>query len=468
MNKTKDYKTIWFKDVKEVSGPLIIVNGVGDVSYQEIVLIKFSNGTVRQGQVLVAEKNIAVIQIFGSNIGLDTKETKVAFTGSPAKMPVSEKMLGRVFNGLGKLIDGGPEYIPEIEQDINGNPINPYARANPDDFIQTGISSIDVLNTLVRGQKLPIFSMSGLPHPRVASQIARQAKVYRDPKPEDQNFVIVFGAIGTTHDEAQSFIRDFERTGVLANTVLFTNLADDPVVERITLPRMALTTAEYFAFEKGKHVMVILTDITNYANALREVSAARKEIPGRRGYPGYMYTDLAMMYERSGVVKGGKGSITMLPILSMPDDDKTHPIPDLTGYITEGQIAFSRRLHANGIYPPIDVLSSLSRLKVEPDKTREDHKQVADQVFASYARGNELRELAQILGESSLSTEDKAFIKFSEEFENNFVRQSESEDRSIAESLDLAWELLAILPQKSLKRIKKDLIDKYHPDKQSS
>lgn len=454
---------LWFKNIKEVAGPLIVVEGVGDVSYQEIAEVKFPDGSVKKGQVLFAEKNKAVVQIFGSSMGLNTANTLVSFTGKPAELGLSTEMLGRIFNGLGNLIDGGPEYIAETYKDINGEPINPFARSMPDNFLQTGISSIDLLSTLVRGQKLPIFSMSGLSHSKLATQIARQATVFKDGEALS-DFVIVFGAMGVTNDEAQEFIGDFEKTGVLANSVLFTNLANDPVVERITLPRMALTTAEYFAFEKGKHVLVILTDITNYANALREVSSARKEIPGRRGYPGYMYTDLAMLYERAGVVKGGEGSVTMLPILTMPDDDKTHPIPDLTGYITEGQIALSRKLHRAGIYPPIDVLTSLSRLKDKGTgvgKTREDHSQVANQVFASYAKGIELRDLAQILGESSLSETDKAYIKFAESFEEKLIKQGQDENRSIQETLSIAWELLKILPVKQLKRIKDDMIEKY-------
>lgn len=454
---------LWFKNVNEVAGPLVVVEGVGDVGYQEIAEIKFPDGQIKKGQVLMAEKDKAVVQIFGSNIGLSTQNTEVSFTGYPAKMPVSEKMLGRVFNGLGEIIDGGPNYIPEKQLDINGEPINPYAREMPNAFLQTGISAIDLLSTLVRGQKLPIFSGSGLPHSTIATQIARQATVYENGS-ESKDFVIIFGAMGITSDESQDFLSDFEKTGVLANTVLFMNLANDPVVERITLPRVALTTAEYFAYEKDKHVLVLLTDITNYANALREVSSARKEIPGRRGYPGYLYTDLAMMYERAGVVKKGKGSVTMLPILSMPDDDKTHPIPDLTGYITEGQVALSRRLHRAGVYPPIDVLSSLSRLKDKgtgEGKTREDHPDMANQVFASYAKGLELRDLAQILGESSLSDTDRAYIKFAQQVEDKLIRQGRDENRTIQQTLEISWELMKILPRKQLKRLKDNMVEKY-------
>lgn len=455
---------VWHKQIQEVFSPLLVVSGVEGVAYEEMVEVEYGGGRRQFGRVLEAHQGKAVIQLFGSPIGVDTANTKVRFLGKTATMPVSLSMLGRVFSGLGEVIDGGNQIIPDKNLDINGNPINPYSREYPNDFIQTGISTIDGLNTLVRGQKLPIFSLSGLPHARLAAQIARQAKVINSN--QDDKFAIVFGAIGTTFAESAYFIEEFEKTGALNRSVLFINQANDPVIERITLPRMALTTAEYLAYEHNMHVLVILTDITNYANALREISAARKEIPGRRGYPGYMYTDLAGLYERAGRINGSKGSVTQIPILTMPDDDKTHPIPDLTGYITEGQIVFSRELHQKEIYPPVDVLASLSRLKdkgVGESKTREDHAGLANQLFAAYAKGKEVRELAAILGESSLTVEDKLYIRFTIEFEDKFVRQSEDEDRSIEETLDIGWKLLGILPLKELKRVKADHIDKYLP-----
>ena len=407
----KEYTTI-----NEVNGPLIIVNKISNVKYDELVEIELSDGEKRRGQVLEVTKDKAIVQMFEGTTGIDISQTKVRFLGKVIQIPVSIDMLGRIFDGSGKPIDNGPEIIPEKRLDINGSPINPYARDYPNDFIQTGISSIDVLNTLVRGQKLPIFSGSGLPHSKVASQIARQARVLG----KEETFSVVFAAMGITFEEANFFISDFRRTGAIEKSVMYINLANDPAIERIITPKMALTTAEYLAFEKNMHVLVILTDMTNYCEALREVSAARKEIPGRRGYPGYLYTDLATLYERAGRIKNKKGSITMVPILSMPEDDKTHPIPDLTGYITEGQIILARELHLKGIYPPINVLPSLSRLKdkgIGKEKTREDHSNVMNQLFASYARGKESKELATILGEAALTEEDKKYVKFSDIFE---------------------------------------------------
>lgn len=451
----------WYKNLQELYGPILVVEGVETPLFEELVEVKLADGSIRQGRVLEAHAGKALVQIFGSTTSLDLEKTQVRFLGDTFQLGVNQSMLGRVFSGFGNVIDGGPAILPEKKLDINGAPINPAQREFPDDFIQTGISTIDGLNTLVRGQKLPIFSGSGLPHSELAAQIARQATVTTAGKEEDSDFAIVFGAIGITFEESQFFIREFERTGALARTALYINLADDPVIERITLPRLALTTAEYLAYEKNMHVLVILTDITNYCNALREISAARKEVPGRRGYPGYMYTDLALLYERAGRVKGSSGSVTQLPILTMPEDDKTHPIPDLTGYITEGQIVLSRELHRKGVYPSVDVLPSLSRIKVSDKKTREDHSGVANQLFAAYAKGKEVRELAQILGESSLSAEDKQYIRFVDAFEDRFVRQGHDENRTIAETLDIGWELLALLPRKELKRVKPAMIEKY-------
>jgi len=453
----KEYTTI-----NEVNGPLIIVNKISNVKYDELVEIELSDGEKRRGQVLEVTKDKAIVQMFEGTTGIDISQTKVRFLGKVIQIPVSIDMLGRIFDGSGKPIDNGPEIIPEKRLDINGSPINPYARDYPNDFIQTGISSIDVLNTLVRGQKLPIFSGSGLPHSKVASQIARQARVLG----KEETFSVVFAAMGITFEEANFFISDFRRTGAIEKSVMYINLANDPAIERIITPKMALTTAEYLAFEKNMHVLVILTDMTNYCEALREVSAARKEIPGRRGYPGYLYTDLATLYERAGRIKNKKGSITMVPILSMPEDDKTHPIPDLTGYITEGQIILARELHLKGIYPPINVLPSLSRLKdkgIGKEKTREDHSNVMNQLFASYARGKESKELATILGEAALTEEDKKYVKFSDIFEEIFVQQGEDENRDIEKSLSIGWDALSNLPVKELKRIKDEYVEKYLP-----
>jgi len=453
----KEYSTI-----TEVNGPLIIVNKIKDVKYDELVEIELSDGEKRRGQVLEVSEDKAIVQMFEGTTGIDISNTKVRFLGRVLEIPVSTDMLGRIFDGSGRPIDKGPKIIPEKRLDINGSPLNPYARDYPNDFIQTGISSIDVLNTLVRGQKLPIFSGSGLPHAKVASQIARQAKVLG----KEESFSVVFAAMGITFEEANFFITDFRRTGAIEKSVMYINLANDPAIERLITPKMALTTAEYLAFEKDMHVLVILTDMTNYCEALREVSAARKEIPGRRGYPGYLYTDLATLYERAGRIKGKKGSITMVPILSMPEDDKTHPIPDLTGYITEGQIILARELHLKGIYPPINVLPSLSRLKdkgIGEEKTRGDHSNVMNQLFASYARGKESKELATILGEAALTEEDKKYVKFSDKFEEIFVQQGEDENRAIEKSLGIGWEALAMLPVNELKRIKDEYIEKYLP-----
>jgi len=453
----KEYKTI-----KEIAGPLMFVDQVEGVKFDELVEIEMKNGEQRRGKVLEVAGNTALVQLFEGSQGLNIEESKVRFTGHSLELPVSTDMLGRVFDGLGRPKDGGPKIIPESRNDINGNPINPAARDYPSEFIQTGISAIDGLNTLVRGQKLPVFSGSGLPHARLAAQVARQAKVLGT----DSKFAVVFAAIGITFEDADYFVSDFKRTGAIDRAVLFMNLANDPAIERIATPRMALTAAEYLAYEKDMHVLVIMTDITNYCDALREVSAARKEVPGRRGYPGYLYTDLATIYERAGRIRDRKGSITQIPILSMPEDDKTHPIPDLTGYITEGQIILSRDLYRKGIMPPIDVLPSLSRLKdkgIGKQKTREDHADTMNQLFASYARGKEAKELAVILGEGALSDTDKLFAKFADEFEKRYVSQGDNEDRSIEHTLTLGWELLSILPRVELKRIKDEYIDKYLP-----
>ncbi len=456
----KEYKTI-----QSIAGPLVLVDKTIDVKYEEMVEIELSSGEKRRGKVLEINEDRALVQMFEGSQEILPKDTTVKFLGKTAKIAVSTEMLGRVFSGAGKPIDGGVEVIADKELDINGNPINPYARDYPNDFIQTGISTIDGLNTLVRGQKLPIFSGSGLPHSRLATQIARQARVISEKGQDDkEKFAIVFAAMGITFEEAHYFIEDFKKTGAIEKSVLFINLADDPVVERISTPRLALTTAEYLAFEKGMHVLVILTDMTNYCEALREVSAARKEVPGRRGYPGYLYTDLATIYERAGRIKGKSGSITQIPILTMPEDDKTHPIPDLTGYITEGQIMLSRVLYNAGIMPPIDVLPSLSRLKdkgIGEGKTREDHSQVLNQLFASYARGKEAKELAVILGEAALSDVDKKFVEFANRFESEFVSQGENENRTIIQTLDLGWKLMSILPVSELKRLKPEMIEKY-------
>ena len=453
----KEYRTI-----HEVSGPLMVVEQVEGVTYDELGEIELADGTLRRCQVLEVDGDKAVVQLFESSAGINLRDSKVRFLGHPLQLAVSGDMLGRVFNGMGQPIDGGPEILPEKYLDINGLPMNPAARDYPNEFIQTGVSTIDGLNTLVRGQKLPIFSGSGLPHAQLAAQIARQAKVLGD----EGNFAVVFAAIGITFEESEYFVNEFKRTGAIDRTVLFTNLANDPAVERIATPRMALTAAEYLAFEKDMHVLVILTDITNYAEALREVSAAKKEVPGRRGYPGYLYTNLATIYERAGRQLGKKGSITMIPILTMPEDDKTHPIPDLTGYITEGQIILSRDLYRKGVLPPVDVLPSLSRLKdkgIGPGRTREDHAGTMNQLFAAYAAGKEAKELMTILGEAALSPTDLLYAKFADEFEKRYVTQGQEENRSIEETLDLGWELLSILPRSELKRIKPEMIDKYLP-----
>ena len=454
-----------YKTVEEISGPLMVVNRVQGVTYDELAEIELSDGSVRRCKVLEVNGDSAVVQLFEASAGINLKDSKIRFLGHPLQLAVSGDMLGRVFNGMGQPIDGGPAILADEYRDINGLAMNPAARNYPNEFIQTGISTIDGLNTLVRGQKLPIFSGSGLPHNVLAAQIARQAKVLGD---EAANFAVVFAAIGITFEESNFFVEEFKRTGAIDRTVLFTNLANDPAVERIATPRMALTAAEYLAFEKDMHVLVILTDITNYAEALREVSAAKKEVPGRRGYPGYLYTDLATMYERAGRQMGKKGSITMIPILTMPEDDKTHPIPDLTGYITEGQIILSRELYRKGINPPVDVLPSLSRLKdkgVGPGKTREDHANTMNQLFAAYSTGKENKELMSILGEAALSPTDLLYAKFADEFEKRYVAQGTDENRSIEETLDLGWELLSILPRSELKRIKPEYIDKYLPKK---
>ncbi len=453
----KEYYT-----VKEIVGPLMVVEGVEGVKYEELVEIELASGEIRNGKVLEVHGDKALVQLFQEASGLNVKSAKIRFLGRGVEIALSPDILGRVFDGQGRPIDNGPEILPEVKRDINGFPINPYARDYPEEFIQTGFSTIDGLNTLVRGQKLPIFSGSGLSHNKMAAQIARQAKV----RGSNEKFAVVFAAMGITFGEANYFIEDFRKTGALERTVLFINLADDPAIERISTPRMALTVAEYLAFDLDMHVLVILTDMTNYCEALREVSAARKEIPGRRGYPGYLYTDLSTIYERAGRIKGKKGSITQIPILTMPEDDKTHPIPDLTGYITEGQIVLSRSLHRSGIYPPVDVLQSLSRLKdkgIGEGKTREDHSDIFNQLFAAYARGIEARELEVILGEAALSEIDKLYYKFAEEFESQYIQQGENEDRDIEFTLDLGWKLLSKLPRAELKRIRPEFLDKYLP-----
>ena len=456
-----------YRTIREVSGPLMIVKNVEGVTYDELAELELPNGEVRHCKVLECNGDTAVVQLFENSAGINLKDSKLRFLGHPLELAVSEDMLGRVFNGMGHPKDGGPEVLAAEMKDINGLPMNPAARDYPNEFIQTGISTIDGLNTLVRGQKLPIFSGSGLPHAQLAAQIARQAKVLGD---DASNFAVVFAAIGITFEESEFFIQEFRRTGAIDRTVVFSNLANDPAVERIATPRMALTAAEYLAFECGMHVLVIMTDITNYAEALREVSAARKEVPGRRGYPGYLYTDLATLYERAGRRIGKKGSITLIPILTMPEDDKTHPIPDLTGYITEGQIILSRDLYRKGVIPPVDVLPSLSRLKdkgIGPGKTREDHAGTMNQLFAAYSAGKDAKELATILGESALSPTDRLYAKFAEEFEQRYVSQGYEENRSIEETLNIGWELLSILPETELKRIKPEFIEKYLPKKQA-
>ena len=456
------HKDIEYTTVSEVAGPLMIVDGIKDVAYNEVVKIKTSTGEERTGQVLEAFTDKAVVQVFEGTKGLDTKKTSARFIGETMKLGVSKDILGRVFDGTGNPIDNAPPIIPEERRDINGNPINPYAREYPREFIQTGFSTIDGLNTLVRGQKLPIFSGAGLPHNEMAAQIARQAKVLG----KEEKFAVVFCAMGITSEEANLFIRDFENTGALERTVMFLNLADDPTIERIILPRMALTCAEYLAFDLGMQVLVILTDLTNYAEALREIAAAREEVPGRRGYPGYMYTDLATIYERAGRIKGKKGSITQIPMLTMPDDDITHPIPDLTGYITEGQIVLDRGLHKKDIYPPVAVLPCLSRLMdrgIGEGRTREDHAGVSNQLYAAYAEGVDLRDLVAIVGEDALSDRDRKFLKFADEFEQKFIKQASTDDRSIEKTLTIGWELFSELPIGELKKIDEKYIKKYLP-----
>ena len=451
-----------YRTIEEVAGPLMLVKQVDGVKYDELGEIEMPNGEIRRCRVLEVNGRNVLVQLFDSAAGLNIANSRVRFSGHGVELPVGEGMLGRVFSGMGTPIDGGAPLLAEKSMDINGTPINPAARKYPSEFIQTGVSAIDGLNTLVRGQKLPIFSGSGLPHANLAAQIARQAKV----RGSDEKFAVVFAAVGITYEEADFFISDFKKTGAIDRTVLFINLASDPAIERITTPRMALTAAEYLAFEKNMHVLVIMTDITNYAEALREVSAARKEVPGRRGYPGYLYTDLATMYERAGRKEGSEGSITMIPILTMPEDDKTHPIPDLTGYITEGQIILSRELYRNGYLPPIDVLPSLSRLKdkgIGKGKTREDHAGTMNQLFGAYARGKEAKELMVVLGESALTPVDRLYAKFADAFEAEYINQSFREDRSIEQTLDLGWRLLSILPRSEMKRIKPELVEKYWP-----
>ncbi|NLO44946.1 MAG: V-type ATP synthase subunit B [Clostridiales bacterium] len=454
----KEYRTI-----EEVSGPLMLVREVENVTFNELGEIELVNGEKRRCRVLEINGSNALVQLFESSAGINLSDSKVRFSGRQMELSVSEDMLGRVFDGLGRPIDGGPEILPEKRFDVNGTPMNPAARSYPEEFIQTGVSAIDGLNTLVRGQKLPIFSASGLPHADLAAQIARQSKV----PGADEQFAVVFAAMGITFEESNFFVESFKEAGALDRTVMFSNLANDPAIERIATPKMALTAAEYLAFDKDMHVLVILTDITNYADALREVSAARKEVPGRRGYPGYMYTDLAAIYERAGRQKGKAGSITLIPILSMPEDDKTHPIPDLTGYITEGQIILSRELYRKGIMPPVDVLPSLSRLKdkgIGEGKTRKDHSNVMNQLFSAYARGKDAKELMIILGEAALTDIDKLYAKFADEFEKRYVSQGFTANRTIEETLGLGWKLLRILPRSELKRISDDLLDEFYDE----
>ena len=450
-----------YKTIQEVAGPLMLVQGVENVKYDELGEIELPSGETRRCRVLEINGSDALVQLFENSAGINLAESKVRFLGRSMELAVSEDMLSRVFDGLGRPKDGGPEIIPEKRMNINGTPMNPAARNYPQEFIQTGISAIDGLNTLVRGQKLPIFSASGLPHADLAAQIARQAAVLGD----NEQFAVVFAAMGITFEESDYFVQSFKETGAIDRTVMFVNLANDPAIERIATPKMALTAAEYLAFDKGMHVLVIMTDITNYADALREVSAARKEVPGRRGYPGYMYTDLATLYERAGRKKGCDGSITLIPILTMPEDDKTHPIPDLTGYITEGQIILSRELYRKGVTPPIDVLPSLSRLKdkgIGEGKTRADHANVMNQLFSAYARGKDAKELMVILGEAALTDIDKLYAKFADEFEKEYVSQGYDTDRSIEETLDIGWKLLRILPRSELKRINDKFLDEYY------
>lgn len=452
-----------YKSIVDVYGPLTVVEGVSDVGYNELVEIKMQTGETRIGEVLEIHEDKAVVQIYGGGSGINIRDSRVRFSGKPLEFGVSRDIVGRTFDGLGNVMDGGPEPIPEQTRDINGQAINPMAREYPDEFIQTGISTIDHMNSLVRGQKLPIFSGSGLPHKELAAQIARQATVLND----DENFAVVFAAMGVTFEDAQFFIDSFNETGAIDRSVMFINLADDPSIERLATPKVALTAAEYLAFEHDMHVLVIMTDMTNYCEALREVSAARREVPGRRGYPGYLYTNLAGLYERAGRLENSKGSVTQLPILTMPEDDITHPIPDLTGYITEGQIILERDLDHQGVKPPIDVLPSLSRLKDDgtgEGKTREDHADTMNQLFASYARGKEARELAVVLGASALSGTDKLYLEFADQFENRYVNQGFDTNRTIFETLELAWDLLTILPKSELTRINAQYLDKYYPE----
>ncbi len=451
---------IRYKTVNKIAGPLLFVERVDNIGYNEMVEITLGNGETRTGQVLDTRKGMAIVQVFGSTTGLDTVNTSVKFRGEIARIPVSDEMIGRVFNGLGEPLDGMSSVVSSEKVEIIGNAINPYSREEPSEFIQTGISTIDGMNTLVRGQKLPIFSGSGLPHNKIAAQIARQAKVLSS----SEGFSIVFGAMGITSEEANFFIEEFRKTGSLMRSVLFLNLASSPSMERIILPRVALTAAEYLAYEKDMHVLVILTDMTNYCESLREVSAAREEVPGRRGYPGYMYTDLSTIYERAGKIRGRNGSITQLPILSMPSDDMTHPIPDLTGYITEGQVFVSRELHRRGIYPPINVLPSLSRLMnqgIGKGRTREDHRGVADQLYSAYGRGTDLKSLSAIVGTEALGKEDRQYLNFANLFEDKFVNQGFNEDRTIEKTLDIGWDVLSTLPEREMKRVKREFIERY-------
>ena len=451
-----------FRDISKTAGPLLEVTGIDGATYDELVEIIMSNGEKRRGQVIEINKDVALIEVFEGTSGITPRDSKVRFMGKPFMLDVSEDMIGRVFDGLGRPLDGDTPIIPEKQMDINGEVINPVARDYPDEFIQTGISSIDQLNTLVRGQKLPIFSEAGLPHKELAAQIARQAKVLGD----NEKFAVIFAALGITFEEADFFIRDFRSTGALEHSILFLNLASDPAMERIATPKMALTAAEFLAFEKDMHVLVIMNDMTNYCEAMREVSSARREVPGRRGYPGYLYTNLSLLYERAGRIIGKKGSITQIPILTMPEGDITHPIPDLTGYITEGQLLLSRELYDKHITPPIDVLVSLSRLKdkgIGAEKTREDHSGVMNQVFAAYAQGKNAKELAAILGDNALSDLDKDYAHFADAFEQKFLKQGFTEDRSIIDSLTISWNILSILPKSELKRISEEFIAKYHP-----
>ena len=451
---------VGYKDISEISGPLIFVRGVKDAGYNEMVTIETPDGEIKSGQVLDTRNGLAIVQVFGSTSGLDSNNTTVRFRGETARIKVSDEVLGRIFNGLGEPIDNGPQLVSKEDVEIVGDAINPYSREEPSEFIQTGISTIDGMNTLVRGQKLPIFSGSGLPHNVLAAQIARQAKTLKT----GESFAVVFGAMGITSEEANFFMNEFRKTGALSRAAIFMNLSSDPSMERIILPRVALTTAEYLAYEREYHVLVILTDMTNYCESLREISSAREEVPGRRGYPGYMYTDLSTIYERAGKIRGKNGSITQLPILTMPGDDITNPIPDLTGYITEGQIVMSRELQRKGVYPPVDVLRSLSRLMnqgIGKGRTREDHRGVADQLYSAYATGKDLRSLSAIVGEESLSASDKSYLKFADNFESKYVTQRLDEDRTIEDTLNISYDLLSELPESEMKRLKKDFITKY-------